>query len=96
MLEISSRNNPLIKEIRGLNRRKNRWDNKLFVIEGIKIVKEAMLSEVNIKQIIYSESYCPHLKGQELFQNIQSRDNIVKLTDNLFNEIQILIIPKGY
>jgi TrmH family RNA methyltransferase len=95
MLEISSRNNPLIKEIRGLNRRKNRWDNKLFVIEGIKIVKEAMLSEVNIKQIIYSEKLLSTPEGQELFQNIQSRDNIVKLTDNLFNEISDTDNPQG-
>ncbi len=46
-----------------------------------------MLSEVNIKQIIYSEKLLSTPEGQELFQNIQSRDNIVKLTDNLFNEI---------
>lgn len=95
MLEISSKNNSLIKEIKGLYRRKNRWANKQFIIEGIKVVKEAILNKVNIKQIIYSEKLLSTPEGQELFQNIQFRDNVVKLTDNLFNEIADTDNPQG-
>ena len=84
MLEINSNQNPLIKEIKSLNRKKNRWANRLFIIEGIKIIEEAIINEIKIKNIIISDSFLNSQDGALFYEGIKSRDNLVKVSDILF------------
>ena len=53
---ISSRQNPLVKEICGLTEKKNRDRSGLFRFDGIKLLKEALLSSVDIEVICIMES----------------------------------------
>lgn len=95
MLEISSSQNPLIKEIKGLNRKKNRWKNRLFIIEGIKIIEEAIINEIKINHILFSDSFLDSEEGSNFYDNIKNRDNIVKVSDSLFNSISDTENPQG-
>lgn len=52
---ITSKTNDLIKYIKGLDLKKNRDESREFIVEGIKMAKEAISSEYNIKKIIICE-----------------------------------------
>lgn len=93
--EISSKNNPLIKRVRGLKRKKNRWESKLFIIEGITIVEEALTNQVELSHIIYSDFLLSNPKGKEFFQKIKDRDKLIKVTKEIFREISDTENPQG-
>ncbi len=52
---ISSRQNPLVKTVCGLADKKRRTESGLFRFDGIKLLREALLSSVEIKYVIYRE-----------------------------------------
>ena len=52
MQVISSKDNETIKQIRKLKDKKYRDQNKEFIIEGIKLLKEAIQEKVKIKTIV--------------------------------------------
>jgi TrmH family RNA methyltransferase len=51
---ISSRNNPLIREIRSLHQHKTRKETRKFLIEGIHHVGEAIQAGWEIESLVYS------------------------------------------
>lgn len=95
MLEISSNQNPLIKEIKSLYKKKNRWEKKLFIIEGIKIIEEAINNEINIKNIIVSDCFLQSQDETLFYEGIKVIENIVKVSDTLFKNISDTENPQG-
>lgn len=87
MYEISSSKNPIIKEIKSLFKRKNRWENRLFIIEGIKLVEEAIDNEVQIKNILYIEKLLSYKEGETLYNKLSEKGNLIKVSDAVFSEI---------
>ena len=55
MLQITSKENQLIKHIIKLKEKKYRKEYNEYIIEGVKIVEEAIEEKAKIKQIIISE-----------------------------------------
>lgn len=95
MLEISSSKNPIIKEIKNLSRKKNRWKEKLFIIEGIKVVEEAINSSIAIKHIFFSEILLQADGGADFFEKINTRKETVKLSRSVFKQLTDLDSPQG-
>ncbi|WMM23647.1 RNA methyltransferase [Tissierella sp. MB52-C2] len=95
MIEITSSKNPLIKEIKSLYRKKDRMKNKSFIIEGIKIVEEAIDNNYSIKNIIYTDQLFKTKDGEDFYQKIRSLENIVYVPDNIFKEISDTENPQG-
>ena len=95
MLEISSSNNPLIKEIKGLNKKRNRWKSKLFIIEGVKIVEEAINSEIKIRKILFSNSFLESKEGLIFYENVKNTYDTLRLKDNLFKDLSDTENPQG-
>ena len=95
MIQITSLKNPLIKEIKSLYRKKDRVKNKSFIIEGIKIVEEAIDNSYPIKNIIYTDQLFKTNDGEEIFQKIKSLDNIIYVSQNIFKEISDTENPQG-
>lgn len=95
MIEITSSKNPLIKEIKSLYRKKDRMKNKSFIIEGIKIVEEAIDNNYSIKNIIYTDQLFKTKDGEDFYQKIKSLENIVYVPDNIFKEISDTENPQG-
>ena len=50
---ISSKDNELIKNIKKLKEKKYRDINNQYIIEGIKLIKEAIIEKANIKFFAY-------------------------------------------
>ena len=94
---LNSRNNPLIKQLRSLNRRKSRTETGLFLVEGIHHIGVAIEADWDVNTIIYAP---------ELLKSEYARDLISASTKKGFVASQHLPIsfalwrgrkiPKGF
>ncbi len=73
MLTLTSRNNPKIKQIRALDRRKGREASGLFLVEGIRHVGEAVASGAQVEYICYAPDLLRGEFAQDLIQEQASR-----------------------
>lgn len=87
MVQISSSKNPIIKEIKGLLRRKDRWATKLFIMEGIKLIEEAITNQVTIKNILYTDKLISSQDGQIFLDRIKNVVNLIYVSENVFKEV---------
>lgn len=96
-MEITSRKNPLIKEIKGLSRRKNREEMGLFLVEGIKLIEEAIDYSMSIKYIFYTDSIKNIKGGEEILLRISSLNDIelILVSDEVFKDISDTKSPQG-
>ena len=67
---ISSRNNPKIKQVRALHQRKARQEARLFLVEGIRHVGEAVEAGAAVEAIYYAPEL---LKSEFAFQLVDSQ-----------------------
>ena len=92
MQQITSKENQIIKHIIKLKEKKYRKEYNEYIIEGAKIVQEAIQEKVKIKQIIISENSInteliqKHLKEElKKINYIQVPQNIFKLISEVFS-----------
>ncbi len=92
---VSSKENELIKHIKKLKDKKERDNTNEYVIEGIKLLKEAIQEKANIKQIILCDD-CEKTDNiqKELMYEIAKRDCIY-VTKKIFNYISEVQEPQG-
>lgn len=95
MVEITSIKNPLVKEVKSLYRKRERMKNRSFIIEGIKIIEEAINNNYRVKNIIYTDRLLNTKDGSEFFKNIEHMNNLVYVPDNIFKEISDTENPQG-
>lgn len=87
MINLSSSKNPIIREIKSLYKKKDRWNNKLYIIEGIKLVDEAIKYGMNIKYIIYTDKLLSNNEGNQFYNLINKFDFLINVPEILFKEI---------
>ncbi len=84
---ISSKQNSLVKEIRSLRDKKNRDYLGVFVVEGLKPVKEAIELSLDIREIV-----CTQNKAQQF---LDCTFKVETVTDEIFDYISEEITPQG-
>lgn len=92
---IESKENSLIKLISGLqSSAKKRKDNSLFVLEGLRICKDAFENGIRFDKLIVSVSALLKYKAEiSLFSD--NADECIKIPDSLFNRISDTASPQG-
>lgn len=95
MIEITSSSNSTIKEVRSLYRRKERWKNKLFIVEGVKMIEECIDRNYHLSYIIYCDDLFQVQGGKELFQKIESSYRLINVPRELYKEISDTENPQG-
>lgn len=95
MQVISSKDNEIIKNIRKLKEKKYRDEQNVFVIEGIKLIKEAIAENANIKQIVMCENYTDenNLDKDTLYEI--AKYNLIYVTEKVFDLITDVKTPQG-
>lgn len=101
MNTITSKTNPLIKEVRTLCRKRDRWQKGLFIMEGIKLIDEAINNNVKIKNIFYSDKLHSTKDGVEFISKIADYRNLIYVPQNIMDQISNMensqgIIATGY
>ena len=95
MQVISSKDNEFIKHIKKLKDKKYRDINKEFIIEGIKLIKEAIEEKAEIKQIVVCDN-CQNsdIIPKELMYEI-AKYECIYVTENIFKTISDVTTPQG-
>ena len=95
MQSISSKENELIKHIKKLKDKKERDISNEYLIEGIKLIQEAIQENVNIKQIIICDD-CDKTESmpKDLMYEIAKYDCIY-VTKKIFKYISEVQEPQG-
>ena len=90
--EITSPNNHLLKQIRLLHDRHGRDKAKLFLIEGAKLLNEAIAKKIDVLDIAVSETYLknslPNLEQSQIKM-------LYALPDKLFSGLCTTTTPSG-
>ena len=92
---ITSKDNEIIKHIRKLKEKKYRDEFNEYVIEGVKIVEEAIKENVKIKQVIVCNDTT---KTYEIPTHIMleiAKYDCIYVTDKIFNLITQVTNPQG-
>lgn len=92
---ISSKDNNLIKHIKKLKEKKYREEYNEFLIEGIKMLKEAIDEHAKIKKIIYSDSFIKNNDITEFKNENISQDDMFCIPDNIFKIVTDVGTPQG-
>ncbi len=93
---ITSSQNPLIKEIKALKTKKYRDKNKIFFIEGIKFVEEAIKYNAEIIKVLVSEKFLKTSSGNKILSLINFEGcEVFLLSQKLFNEVSDTENPQG-
>ena len=95
MQVISSKENEFIKHVKKLKDKKYRDVSNEYLIEGIKILEEAIKEKANIKQIIICDD-CEKTSNipKELMYEI-AKQECVYVTSKLFNTLTEVSNPQG-
>lgn len=95
MQKISSKDNDFIKHIKKLKDKKYRDLSNEYVIEGIKLVGEAIQENVKIKQIVICEE-CEKADAisKELMYEI-AKEECIYVTEKVFKYISEVSTPQG-
>ena len=92
---ISSKENEIIKHIRKLKDKKERDISNEYIIEGIKLVKEAIEEKANIKQIILCDD-CEKTENisKEMMYEI-AKHECLYVTNKIFKYLSDVQTPQG-
>lgn len=95
MQVISSKDNEIIKNIKKLKEKKYRDLNKQFIVEGIKLVEEAIQENAEIKKVIICEDCVNNgLISKNLMYEIAKQDCIY-VTEKVFQTLSDVTNPQG-
>ena len=89
---ISSKNNEIIKNIKKLKDKKYR-ENK-FIVEGERIVEEAIQENVEISVIVIEETFYNNIEKQDLIKKAKKYNTLI-VTDKVFLDISDVKTPQG-
>jgi len=92
---ISSKDNEIVKQIKKLKDKKYRDIENAYIVEGIKLVKEALQENANIKQIVLCDD-CEKVENisKELMYEI-AKHNCIYVTNKIFKYISEVQAPQG-
>lgn len=96
MTRLTGSQNPLIKEVRALKSKSGREEKGLYLIEGIRFVTEALKENIELRYVMFSETYLSDRGSQDLLRSIEesSLDSYV-IPDSLFASISDTQTPQG-
>ena len=95
MQRISSKDNDFIKHIKKLKDKKYRDESNEYIVEGIRLIEEAIKENAPIKQIVICEE---NEKTNAITKNLMyeiSKYECVYVTKQVFNSITQVVAPQG-
>src|SRR5665648_1063399 len=86
--DVTSRENSIYKLVRALSQKKVREKNRLFLIEGNRLVEEANSGEIKIKYLIINET-------ADNVPKINQDCQVLRLPNNLFKKVSDTVSSQG-
>ena len=92
---ITSKENQLVKHICKLKEKKYRTQYNEFIVEGVKLVKEAIKENAKIKNIVINKTGKESKLIEKYLGNELEKINYVQVEDNIFKIISEVENPQG-
>jgi len=92
---ISSAQNQKVKFLRSLYRKKYRKRHNKFILEGRRIIADALKEEADICQIFYSPQFLADQTNKDLIEKLASNTELIQITDSLLEEVADTETPQG-
>ncbi|MHC1785096.1 MAG: TrmH family RNA methyltransferase [Anaerolineaceae bacterium] len=93
---ITSHSNPAIKTIRGLRDKKARTESELFLIEGLRIVAEALEGGGRVQTLIYAPELLISDFGKNLiFEQLNLGMDLLEVSEDVFKSVSNKEGPQG-
>lgn len=89
---LTSLQNSYIKKIMSLRTSKGRKKTGLFILEGIKSIKE-IDDQWKVESILYTEGYL--LKNQDVIKDLEKKYNMLLVHDKVFDQLSDTTTPQG-
>ncbi len=95
MIKISSKDNDFIKHVKKLKEKKYRDESGEFIVEGIKMVREAIIEKADIKQFILCDD-CEKTESipKDIMYEI-AKYECIYVTHNIFKILSEVQEPQG-
>jgi TrmH family RNA methyltransferase len=95
MMNITSGQNPIIKEVKALKNSKGRQEKGLFFVEGTRIFEEAVDSGADVKYVVVSDNFINSPVFSKVSEKFGKHLKIYGLSDKMFNELSDTETPQG-
>ena len=92
---ITSKDNEVIKNIRKLKEKKYRDSNNEYIVEGIKLIEEAIEEDVNIKKIVVCEDCLKDSKIEQKFLYKIAKFDCIYVSSKVFELLTDVVNPQG-
>jgi len=92
---IKSKENEKIKHIKKLKDKKYRDEFNQYVIEGTKMIEEAITEQVNIESIVICEDCIKDVNLSEAMLYEIAKYNCIYVTENIFTSLTEVLNPQG-
>ncbi|AHM56189.1 putative tRNA/rRNA methyltransferase YsgA [Peptoclostridium acidaminophilum DSM 3953] len=87
-IEIKSKDNEKFKYVKSLLKKKHRNLEKKFIVEGHRIIKQALEVEAEVETVMFIEDYLRNDGHEQLLMHLSEGGvNIFKVTKALFDEL---------
>lgn len=93
MQVITSKDNENIRKIRRLKEKKHRDLENSYIIEGLKLVKEAISEKIDIQQIVICEENNSEIDKETLYEI--AKYNLIYVTRKIFETLTDVKNPQG-
>ena len=84
---LTSRQNSLIKEVRGLSDKRNRDKLGLYTAEGVKLVNDAILYGAKVKKVFCTNKAMPQITAGDY--------EMIEVSDSVFKSLSGEVSPQG-
>jgi TrmH family RNA methyltransferase len=91
---ITSSRNPRVKRIRSLRLRKNRQREGCFLVEGIRIVEEAITCSAPLETLVYAPELLVSDRAKSLVEQVDPEQRLV-LSGDVFRTLSDRDLPQG-
>lgn len=93
---ITSQANPKIKLVRSLARRQARYAAKQFVVEGVRLIEEAVNARITPALVLHTASIAGDLRARKLLGRLRAvTPEIFEIDDAVLQEISNTETPQG-
>lgn len=95
MIEITSINNPLVKEINSLKTRKGRWAKGVYLVEGSKMITEAIREGGIIVKLIINSDLVEASETAFLISGLKAKTDVIITNGKVFSRLTAMDSPQG-
>ncbi|MBI5031383.1 MAG: RNA methyltransferase [Chloroflexi bacterium] len=92
---ITSSSNSKIKHVRALSRRKERHAARQFVVEGVRLVEEAVQAKIIPAFVLHTSSVEDDQRAQALLEELRAVTQVLAVSDAVMKEISNTETPQG-